>query len=153
MKPAAVLDIGSSKIVCLCGSFVNRDGITVHGVSVCPYNGYQAGAFSDHRSLHNAIVEVVSKTEQEARMRIREAAIAVPAPFCKMILTEATLPIGGRSKRVMAEDIDDVISLSLKKVKLSGYVLMHSTPVSCMCRKSSSAQWNRHCLPWILRFP
>ena len=130
MKPAAVLDIGSSKIVCLCGSFVNRDGITVHGVSVCPYNGYQAGAFSDHRSLHNAIVEVVSKTEQEARMRIREAAIAVPAPFCKMILTEATLPIGGRSKRVMAEDIDDVISLSLKKVKLSGYVLMHSTPVS-----------------------
>ncbi len=130
MKPAAVLDIGSSKIVCLCGSFVNRDGITVHGVSVCPYNGYQAGAFSDYRSLHNAIVEAVSKAEQEARMRIREAAISVPAPFCKMILTEASLPIGSRSKRVLAEDIDDVISLSLKKVKLSGYVLMHSTPVS-----------------------
>lgn len=130
MKPAAVLDIGSSKIVCLCGSFVNRDGITVHGVSVCPYNGYQAGAFSDHRSLHNAIVESVSKAEQEARMRIREAAISVPSPFCKIILSEATLPIGSRSKRVMAEDIDDVISLSLKKVKLSGYVLMHSTPVS-----------------------
>ena len=130
MKPAAVLDIGSSKIVCLCGSFVNRDGITVHGVSVCPYNGYQGGAFTDHRSLHNAIVESVSKAEQEARMRIREVAISVPAPFCKIILTEATLPIGNRSKRVMAEDIDDVISLSLKKVKLSGYVLMHSTPVS-----------------------
>ena len=97
MKPAAVLDIGSSKIVCLCGSFVNRDGITVHGVSVCPYNGYQAGAFSDHRSLHNAIVESVSKAEQETRMRIREAAISVPAPFSKIILTEATLPIGSRS--------------------------------------------------------
>ena len=130
MKPAAVLDIGSSKIVCLCGSFVNRDGITVHGVSVCPYNGYQVGSFSDHRSLQNAIVEVISKTEQEARMRIREVAISVPAPFCKIVLTEATLPIGSRSKRVMAEDIDDVISLSLKKVKLNGYVLMHSTPVS-----------------------
>jgi len=130
LKPAAVLDIGSSKIVCLCGSFVNRDGITVHGVSVCPYNGYQAGAFTDHRSLHNAIVESVSKAEQEARMRIREAAISVPAPFSKIILTEATLPIGSRSKRVMAEDIDEVISLSLKKVKLNGYVLMHSTPVS-----------------------
>ncbi len=130
MKPTAVLDIGSSKIVCLCGSFVNRDGITVHGVSVCPYNGYQTGAFSDHRSLHNAIVEAVSKTEQEARMRIREAAVSVPAPFCRIILSEAALPIGGRGKRVMAEDIDDVISLSLKKVKLNGYVLMHSTPVS-----------------------
>ncbi|NLI55156.1 MAG: hypothetical protein GX417_12715 [Clostridiales bacterium] len=130
MKPAAVLDIGSSKIVCLCGSFVNRDGITVHGVSVCPYNGYQAGAFSDHRSLHNAIVEAVSKAEQEARMRIREAAVSVPAPFCKIVLSEAVLPIGSRGKRVVAEDIDDVISLSLKKIKLNGYVLMHSTPVS-----------------------
>jgi cell division protein FtsA len=97
---------------------------------VCPYNGYQAGAFSDHRSLHNAIVEAVSKTEQEARMRIHEAAVSVPAPFCKVILSEASLPIGGRGKRVAAEDIDDVISLSLRKVKLNGYVLMHSTPVS-----------------------
>ncbi len=130
MKPAAVLDIGSSKIVCLCGSFVNRDGITVHGVSVCPYKGYQNGAFLDQRALNNAVVEAVSKTEQEARMRIREMAISVPAPFCKIVMTEAALPIGSRSKRVMAEDIDDVISLSLKKVKLSGYVLMHSTPVS-----------------------
>ncbi len=130
MKPAAVLDIGSSKIVCLCGSFVNRDGITVHGVSVCPYKGYQNGAFLDQRALNNAVVEAVSKTEQEARMRIREMAINVPAPFCKIVMTEAALPIGSRSKRVMAEDIDDVISLSLKKVKLSDYVLMHSTPVS-----------------------
>ncbi|MCE5188026.1 MAG: pilus assembly protein PilM [Eubacteriales bacterium] len=130
MKPAALLDIGSSKIVCLCGSFVNRDGITVHGVSVCPYKGYQGGVLSDQRSLNNAVVEAVSKTEQEARMRIREMAISVPAPFCKIVMTEAALPIGSRGKRVMAEDIDDVISLSLKKVKLSGYVLMHSTPVS-----------------------
>ncbi len=130
MKPAAVLDIGSSKVVCLCGSFVNRDGITVHGVSVCPYRGYQNGAFSDQRSLNNAVVEAVSKAEQEARMRIREVAVSVPAPFCKIVMTEAALPIGSRGKRVMAEDIDDVISLSLKKVKLGGYVLMHSTPVS-----------------------
>jgi cell division protein FtsA len=130
LKPAAVLDIGSSKVVCLCGSFVNRDGITVHGVSVCPYRGYQNGAFSDQRSLNNAVVEAVSKAEQEARMRIREVAVSVPAPFCKIVMTEAALPIGSRGKRVMAEDIDDVISLSLKKVKLGGYVLMHSTPVS-----------------------
>lgn len=130
MKPAAVLDIGSSKIICLCGSFVNRDGITVHGVSVCPYKGYQNGAFSDQRSLNNAVVEAVSKTEQEARMRIREMAISVPAPFCKIVMTEAALPIGSRGKRVTAEDIDDVISLSLKKVKPGAYVLMHSTPVS-----------------------
>ena len=101
----------------------------MHGVSVCPYAGYPGGVF-DLRSLHNAVVEAVSHTEQEARMRIREIAVSVPAPFCRIVMTEAALSIGGRAKRVMAEDIDDVISLSLKKVKLGGYVLMHSTPVS-----------------------
>ena len=130
LKPAAVLDIGSSKIVCVCGSFVGREGITVHGVSVCPYAGYQAGAFQDYRSLHDAIVDAVSRAEQEARMRIREVALSVPAPFTKLTLSEAALPIGSRAKRVVTEDIDDVISLSLKKVNLEGHVLMHSTPVS-----------------------
>ncbi len=130
MKPAAILDIGSSKIVCLCGSFVNRDGITVHGVSVCPYAGYQNATFFDHRALHEAIVDSVQQAEQNARMRIREVAVSVPAPFTATVLTEAAAPTTGKNKRVTAEDIDTVISLSLQKAAAPGYTLMHSTPVS-----------------------
>ena len=130
MKSAAVLDIGSSKIVCLCGSFVNREGITVHSVSVCPYEGYTDGAFHDHRSLHNAVSEAIQKTEQECRIRIREIALSVPAAFCTIKLADASIPIGGRGKRVTAADIDDVIALSLEQAPAPGYVLMHSTPVA-----------------------
>lgn len=139
MKPAAVLDIGSSKIICLCGSFSGRDGMSVHGVSVCPYSGYHDGAFEDPRALREAIIDAVSQTEQEARLRIRELALSVPAPFCKLVMSEAAIPIGGKSKRVLAEDIDDVISESLKKVKLTGCTLMHSTPVSFVVNGSVSA--------------
>lgn len=139
MKSVAVLDIGSSKIVCLCGSFANHDGMMVHGVSVCPYAGYQNGAFADYRSLFNAVVEAVSQTEQTSRMRFREIAVGVPAPFGKLVMAEATIPIGGKSRRVLAEDIDEVISASLKKVKLPGHVLMHSTPVSFTVNGSTSA--------------
>ena len=130
MKSAAVLDIGSSKIVCLCGSFVNRDGITVHGVSVCPYEGYTDGAFLDHRSLHNAVSEAVQGAEQESRSRIREIALSVPAAFCKIKLADASVAIGRRGKRVTAADIDDVIALSAEQVRAPGHVLMHSTPVA-----------------------
>lgn len=130
MKPAAILDIGSSKIVCLCGSFVNKEGITVHGVSVCPYAGYTDGAFLDHRSLHSAVAESVQAAEQESRIRIREVALSVPAAFCKLKLSDASVPIGRRGKRVTSEDIDDVISLSLESARAPGYVLMHSTPVA-----------------------
>lgn len=139
MKPATVLDIGSSKIVCVCGSIVHRDGITVHGVSVCPYAGYRNGAFEDYRSLHNAIVETVSQTEQDSRMRIREVALNVPAPFCLLSVTDASVPIGERSRRVMTEDVDEVISASLKKTRPGDYVLMHSTPVSFTVNGSVSA--------------
>lgn len=130
MKPTAILDIGSSKVVCLCGSFVKSDGITVHGVSVCPYAGYQNGVFFDHRALHAAIVESVQQAEQQARFRIREVAVSVPAPFSRIMLSEAAVPTTGKNKRVTAEDIDNVISQSLAKVALPDYTLMHSTPVS-----------------------
>lgn len=130
MKPAAILDIGSSKIVCLCGSFSKRDGIAVHGVSVCPYAGYQNGAFFDHRALHAALVESVQQAEQNARMRIREVAVSVPAPFACLALTDAAVTTAGKNRRVTAEEIDLVISRSLSKSDVVDATLMHSTPVS-----------------------
>lgn len=130
MKPAAVLDIGSSKIVCLSGSFADRDGIAVRGAAVRPYAGYIDGVFTDHRALHTAIVDAVQQTEQESRERIREIAVNVPAPFAKLVMSEAAVPVNGKGKRVSTEEVDAVISDSLKKINAPGYVLMHSTPVS-----------------------
>ena len=50
MKPAAVLDIGSSKIVCLCGSFVNRDGIRITSYNVC-YTKLLRGVYTQNVTL------------------------------------------------------------------------------------------------------
>ena len=72
MKPATILDVGSSKVVCLCGSMVDKDGIVVHGAGISTYAGFRDGAFLDKQSLHNAVVDCVHKTEQESRIRIRE---------------------------------------------------------------------------------
>lgn len=130
MKSAAVLDIGSSKIVCLCGSPVKPDGIVVHGTAVCPYAGYRDGAFEDEKSLRSAVIEAIQKAEQESRSRILEVAVAVPAPFAHLAMTEARVPSTGKNRRVTAEDVDDLIAESVKKVSAPGYVLMHSTPVS-----------------------
>ena len=46
MKPATILDVGSSKVVCLClcGSMVDKDGIVVHGAGICAYAGFRDGA-------------------------------------------------------------------------------------------------------------
>ena len=43
MKPATILDVGSSKVVCLCGSMVDKDGIVVHGAGISTYAGFRDG--------------------------------------------------------------------------------------------------------------
>ena len=140
MKPAAVLDIGSSKVVCLCGSMADGDGIVVHGAGVCTYEGYRDGAFIDKQSLHNAVVEALQKAEQESRIRIRDVALTVPAAFSDLLLTDATLSLG-KPRKTEAADIDRLIALSLEKCKKkSGYTLMHSTPVFFLVDGVSSTE-------------
>ncbi len=140
MKPAAVLDIGSSKVVCLCGSMADGDGIVVHGAGVCAYAGYRDGAFIDKQSLHNAVVEALQKAEQESRIRIRDVALTVPAAFSDLLLTDATLSLG-RPRKTEAADIDRLIALSLEKCKKKpGYTLMHSTPVFFLVDGVSSTE-------------
>lgn len=129
MKPAAILDIGSSKVVCLCGSSVHTDGILVHGVGICEYAGFENGAFADPDSLQEAVLTAIEDAEQQSRSRIREVALAVPAPFVRLITTQATLRIESRSRRITVDDIDDVISMSLEKARAPEHILMHSTPI------------------------
>lgn len=131
LRTAAVLDIGSSKIVCLCGSIAEKGGIVVHGVGVCHYDGFRDGAFENREQLREAIVEAVRAAEQESRLRIREVAVAVPGAFSRLVLSEATVEIENRSRRITAEDIDAMIAQSLPTAKKpADCVLMHSTPVA-----------------------
>lgn len=129
MRPAAVLDIGSSKVVCLCGSMGEGDGIVVHGAGVCPCEGFRDGAFWDKQSLHNAVVEALQKAEQESRIRIRDVALTVPTCFSDLILTDATMSLD-KVRKTEGADVDRLITMSLDKCKKKpGYTLMHSTPV------------------------
>ena len=140
MKPATILDVGSSKVVCLCGSMVDKDGIVVHGAGICAYAGFRDGAFLDKQSLHNAVVECVQKTEQESRLRIRDVALTVPASFARMELCDATIALGS-SRLVESGDVDKLIHLSLQKAnKEVGWTLMHSTPVFFMVDGISSTE-------------
>ena len=141
MKPAAILDIGSSKVVCLSGSVMDKGGIVVHGAGVSGCEGYLGNTFPDKQSLHDAIVDAVWKAEQEARTRIRDVALTVPASFSKLILSDMTMTLGDRARMVEPADIDRLIELSFRKIGTpDGYVLMHSTPVFFLVDGISSAE-------------
>ena len=141
MKPAAILDIGSSKVVCLSGSVLDKGGIVVHGAGVSGCDGYLEDQFLDKQSLHDAIVDAVEKAEQESHSRIRDIALTVPASFSKLVLSDMTMTLGERARVVDASDVDRLIELSFRKIETpSGHVLMHSTPVFFLVDGVSSSE-------------
>ena len=141
MKPAAILDIGSSKVVCLSGSVLDKGGIVIHGAGVSGCDGYLEDRFLDRQSLRDAIVDAVNKAEQEAHSRIRDIALTVPASFSKLVLSDMTLTLGEHARVVDPTDIDRLIDLSFRKIETPpGHVLMHSTPVFFLVDGISSAE-------------
>lgn len=141
MKPAAVLDIGSSKAVCLVGSVLDKGGIVVHGAGVSACDGYLEDAFLDKQSLHDAIIDAIQKAEQESRSRIRDVALTVPASFSKLVLSDMTMTLGEHARIVEPADVDRLIELSYQKIGTpAGCVLMHSTPVFFLVDGISSAE-------------
>lgn len=125
----AILDIGSSKVICLICGTDGRDNIIVQGAGIKEYPGYKRGAFSDEQLLSDAIVEALGAAEAEARHRVRDISVGVPAPFTRLVLQRGEISFKGKSKRISHRDIDEVINASLDFAAPEGYSLIHSTPV------------------------
>ncbi|MBQ2770699.1 MAG: hypothetical protein IJF41_05635 [Clostridia bacterium] len=139
-KPAAILDVGSSKLVCLVGSQTRDQGLAVHGAAVCSYEGFSEEGFFEGEEFRKKVIEAVQRAEQESRVRIREIGISVPAAFTRLALTEAEVPVASRSRKVSGQDVDELIGEALQKSPVKDAVLMHSTPVSFLVNGRVSAE-------------
>ncbi|MBR2155353.1 MAG: hypothetical protein IJ941_00210 [Clostridia bacterium] len=125
----AILDIGSSKVICLICSAEGRDSITVRGAGVKEYDGFVGNRFADEQQFANAVVDSIAMAEGEARVRIKDLSVGVPASFSKLVLQEGSAEVTSRSGRITADTIDDLINDSLSFEYPAGFELMHSTPV------------------------
>ncbi len=125
----AILDIGSSKVICLICGDDGKDNILVQGAGIREYRGYRRGVIEDEQSLSDAIVDALSAAETEAKHRVRDISVGVPAPFIKLICHDGALGFNGKQKRVTHKDVDEVINASLDFEAPAGYELISSTPV------------------------
>src|SRR5699024_10212024 len=118
-----------SKVICLICSSDGQDGIVVHGAGIREYKGYKRGVMEDEQQFSDAIVDAIALAENEARRRVREISVGVPAPFTKLVLHGGEVAPSARNKRVSHRDIDELINASLDFEPPEGYELIHSTPV------------------------
>lgn len=128
MRHAAVLDIGSSKVTCICGARMGKDGVHVHGAAVRAYAGYRFGEFANMASLKQAVEDAILATEKECDFRLHDVALCVPAPFSVLVVSKGEIDLSNHSKRITSADIDMLINSTLPEEPPEGCVLMHSTP-------------------------
>ncbi len=132
MKHAVILDIGSSKVVCLCGSRVGLDGVAVHGAGIQSHPGYRFGRWIDPGQTQTAIIKAVEAAERECGFRFKDAAITVPMPFMQVRLGQASIEISDKNakqRRITNADIDMLINESLPEDVEADWLLTHSTPI------------------------
>ncbi len=125
----AILDIGSSKVICLICGDDGKDNILVQGAGIREYRGYRHGTLEDEQSLSDAIVDALSAAETEAKHRVRDISVGVPAPFMKLICHEGHISVRNKHKRVTHGDVDELINASLDFEAPAGFELISSTPV------------------------
>ncbi len=125
----AILDVGSSKVLCLICGTDGKDGILVHGAGIREYKGYRRGVIEDEQTLSDAIVDALSAAETEAKHRVRDISVGVPAPFTRLVLHGGEVKPRARGGRVSHRDLDELINASLDFEAPEGYELIHSTPV------------------------
>ena len=128
MKYSTVIDIGSSKVMCMTAS-PNPDGaIAVEGLGVCEYRGYRFGNLPSPGVLSAAIENAVKQAQAESGVRIRSACIGVPAPFTNIFINSLEILINPKDPVISVSDINYLLDCAVNFVPPEGYKLMHSTP-------------------------
>ncbi len=101
----AVVDFGTSKIVCLLAELSGQKRCDITGAGISTYDGYLNGAWNVPDLLDDAINRAVKEAENQSHTRIREVFVGVPAAFSRVIAIETKLDLQGADPRVTGKDI------------------------------------------------
>lgn len=128
-QPTAVLDIGSSKVVCLIGE-CKRDGqVALYGTGICEHRGLRKRAFVEDTSLRAAIHNAIEQAQIEAKRRIRGVYVGTPGQMVEVVCKTAGVGIENGDHRVSEDDIKRLVEKSLDFFHPDSHELIHSMPV------------------------
>ena len=106
-KLNAVLEIGTSKIVCL----IERPGgealTSVPGACLVRYDGIKNGKWSGYSAFAEDLMAAISGAESQVGKTIKSCAVGVPGCFCQILFREGKRKIKGLVKE---EDIDWLVN-------------------------------------------
>jgi cell division protein FtsA len=111
-KAAYVLDLGSTKVVCMAASLDEEGRLRVDAYSVVPCRVLQKGAIKDLDEAADAIHEAVRAVEQEIGVDITALAVSMGGAHIQSMNSQGFVPIYPQSRAIRPEDVFQVIGHS-----------------------------------------
>ena len=132
-----VLDIGSTKVVCLIGRLEPREetrllpgrthDIEVIGVGHHKSRGIKAGVIADLDAVEGSVRMAVHTAEKRAGVTVESLIVNVSAGRLKSDLYSASIDLGGHE--VQRSDLKKVLALASGQVTASDRATLHSLPI------------------------
>jgi cell division protein FtsA len=125
--PFGVLDIGSTKVVCLIGQVAANGEIRVAGLGWKRAQGVKAGAIVDLDAAERMVRSAVAEAENRAEHRLQEVTVTLACGSPESRLFNLQWPIGGRA--VSDHDIHRLIEEGARRAATEGRRIVHTLPL------------------------
>jgi cell division protein FtsA len=126
--PFGVLDIGTSKIVCVIGRIESDHSVRVLGLGWQKGRGVRAGGIVDIEKAERAIRAAVGIAEEEAGTRLSKVIVNLSAGQPESRLLNVQWPVGGRA--VNEGDLRRVFSASRTRATSEARSIIHNLPLA-----------------------
>jgi cell division protein FtsA len=126
--PFGVLDIGTTKIVCLIGRSESDGTIRVLGVGWQRGRGVRGGGIADLDEAEQAIRATVGQAEEMADLRLRSVTVNLSCGQPESRLFNVQWPVGGRA--ITEADVRRVVLEGRSRAFTDGRETIHSLPLA-----------------------
>ena len=131
----SILDIGTTKIVCLIAYVGPDNNIKIVGVGHQVSQGFRAGIITDSRLAESAIIAAINAAEKMSGEIVDKLIVSVSGAQLHSHLLNAKINLGGDF--VTAKDINRVINIALDKTAQTGQEIIHYFPLEYSTENAS----------------
>ncbi len=127
-KSLAVLDFGTSKVLCIIAEENAYKRISVVGPGMAQYDGYMDGHWNVPEQVDDAIAGAIRVAEEKSETKVREVYVGVPGEFSRVYVMEASVTLQGADPRVRPEDVERLQREATRKLEQPSGVIIHRGP-------------------------
>ncbi|HRX14481.1 MAG TPA: cell division FtsA domain-containing protein [Eubacteriales bacterium] len=122
-KDVAILDFGSSKIICAVGCMTS-DGFAVKALGQCSYDGFYQGEWLAPEKISDSVATAIKQAEKTYGKAIKDLFIGVPGEFTRVSTGQYELNFKSK-KKINNDDIAEIYARACPNEQLAAL-----TPIS-----------------------